>query len=173
MIPPYAKDGGEEAEIAAVYLVGPEGRRYRFRMTAGNEFSDHQFEKKNYLKLAGSKLRTFSLGPELKIDPDSQSVPGKVTIVRNGRKHWSQDIRTGEQEMCHSLRNREHHPFKFALHQRPGDVHIHFIGAHTLSFGHGVRLADGDVMEIQFKGLGRRLRNPVLVMTEAEVGSLV
>ena len=45
MIPPYAKDGGEEAEIAAVYLVGPEGRRYRIRMTAGNECSDHQFEK--------------------------------------------------------------------------------------------------------------------------------
>ena len=41
MIPPYAEDSGEEAEIAAVYLVGPEGRRYRIRMTAGNEFSDH------------------------------------------------------------------------------------------------------------------------------------
>ena len=35
--------------------------------------------------------------PELKIDPDFQSVPGRVTIVRNGREHWSQDIRTGEQ----------------------------------------------------------------------------
>jgi len=39
-------------------------------MTPGNEFSDHRFEKRNYLKLAGSKLRTFSLGPELTVDPD-------------------------------------------------------------------------------------------------------
>jgi len=177
VIPPYAEDGGEEAEIAAAYLVGPEGRPYRIGMTAGNEFSDHQCEKKNYLNLAASKLRTFSLGPELWIDPDFQSVPGKVTIVRNGREHWSQEIRTGEQEMCHSLRNLEHHHFKFALHQRPGDVHVHFLGAHTLSFGQGVRLADGDVMEVQFEGFGRPLRNPVLVMTEAdtpfEVGSLI
>lgn len=168
MIPPYAQDGGEEAEIAAVYLVGPEGRPYRIGMTVGNEFSDHQFEKKNYLNLAGSKLRTFSLGPELRIDPDFQSVPGKVTIVRNGREHWSHNIRTGEQEMCHSLRNLEHHHFKFALHRRPGDVHVHFLGAHTLSFGHGIRLADGDLMEIQFEGFGRPLRNPVLAITEAD-----
>jgi hypothetical protein len=55
-------------------------------MTVGNEFSDHQFEKKNHLNLAGSKLRTRSLGPELKLDPDFRSVPEKVTIVRNGRE---------------------------------------------------------------------------------------
>jgi hypothetical protein len=36
LIPPYAEDGGEEAEIAAVYVVGPEGRPYRIGMTAGN-----------------------------------------------------------------------------------------------------------------------------------------
>jgi hypothetical protein len=177
LIPPYAEDGGEEAEIAAIYVIGPKGRPYRIGMAAGNEFSDHQFEKKNYLNLAGSKLRTSSLGPELNIEPDFQAVPGKVTIVRNGCEHWSRDIRTGEREMCHSLRNLEHHHFKFALHQRPGDVHIHFLGAHTLSFGHGVRLAHGDVMEVQFKGFGRPLRNPVQVMTEAntlyEVATLV
>ena len=34
-------------------------------MAQGNEFSDHRFEKKNYLNLAGSKLRTCSIGPEL------------------------------------------------------------------------------------------------------------
>ena len=38
-------------------------------MAIGNEFSDHKFEKKNYLNLAGSKIRTCSLGPELVIDP--------------------------------------------------------------------------------------------------------
>jgi hypothetical protein len=32
-----------------------------------------------------------------------------------------------------------------------------------LSFGAGVQLADGDVMEIQFEGFGRALRNPLAV----------
>ncbi len=54
-------------------------------MAAGNEFSDHRFERKNYLNLAGSKLRTCALGPELVVDPTFDSVPGRVAIERAGR----------------------------------------------------------------------------------------
>ena len=65
--------------------------------------------------------------------------------------------------MCHSLRNLEHHHFKFEAHRRPGDVHVHFFGTDCLSFGGGIRLQDGDVMEVEFEGFGRPLRNPVRV----------
>jgi hypothetical protein len=65
--------------------------------------------------------------------------------------------------MCHSLQNIEHHHFKFETHRRPGDVHVHYFGACALSFGAGVQLAHGDMMEIQFQGFGRALRNPVWV----------
>jgi hypothetical protein len=177
LIPAYAEDGGEEAEIAVAYVIGPDGRPYRVGMVQGNEFSDHRFEKKNYLNLAGSKLRTCSIGPELVIDPDFRTVPGTVTITRSGRDFWSQSISSGEEEMSHSLRNLEHHHFKFELHRRPGDVHIHFLGAHSLSFGQGIELKDGDVMEIHFSGFGRPLRNPVEIMSKkdspVEVVSLV
>jgi hypothetical protein len=63
--------------------------------------------------------------------------------------------------MCHSLRNIEHHHFKFEGHRIPGDAHIHFLGAALLSFGAGIRLQDGDIMEIAYEGLGRPLRNTV------------
>src|ERR1700733_1013070 len=169
LVPAYAEDGGEEAEIAVVYVVGPDGRPYRVGMAQGNEFSDHRFEKRNYLNLAGSKLRTCSIGPELVIDPDFRTVPGTVTITRSGREFWSQPIASGEEEMSHSLRNLEHHHFKFELHRRPGDVHIHFLGAHSLSFGQGVELKDGDVMEVHFDGFGRPLRNPVHVLNQKDV----
>jgi hypothetical protein len=71
--------------------------------------------------------------------------------------------------MSHSLRNLEHHHFKFELHRRPGDVHIHFLGAHSLSFGQGIELKNGDLMEIHFDGFGRALRNPVEVISEKDV----
>jgi hypothetical protein len=167
-IPGYAEDGGEEAEMAAVYIVGRDGQPYRVGMAPGNEFADHQFEKRNYLNLAGSKLRACSLGPELTVDPVFESVPGRVGIERSGEVLWSREIATGESEMCHSLGNLEHHHFKFELHRGPGDVHIHFLGAHSLSFGDGVRLRDGDVMEVSFEGFGRALRNPVSVEAQAE-----
>jgi hypothetical protein len=164
LVPAYAEDGGEEAEIAVAYVIGPDARVYRVGMAQGNEFSDHRFEKKNYLNLAGSKLRTCSIGPELVIDPDFRTVPGTVAITRSGKEFWSQPISSGEEEMSHSLRNLEHHHFKFELHRRPGDLHIHFLGAHSLSFGQGIELKDGDVMEIHFDGFGRPLRNPVTVI---------
>jgi hypothetical protein len=167
-VPGYAEDGGEEAEMAACYVVGRDGQPYRVGMAPGNEFADHQFEKRNYLNLAGSKLRACSLGPELTVDAEFESVPGRVGIVRDGEVLWSREIATGETEMCHSLRNLEHHHFKFELHRRPGDVHIHFLGAHSLSFGDGVRLRDGDVMEVSFDGFGRALRNPLMVEARVE-----
>ena len=160
-IPAYAEDGGEEAEIAGVYVIDPEGHPRRIGMAVGNEFSDHCFEKKNYLNLAGSKLRNCALGPELVIDPEFQSVPGEVIIERGGHVHWSKKIKTGEAEMCHSLQNIEHHQFKFEGHRRPGDVHVHFFGADCLSFGEGIQLAEADVMQVSFEGFGRPLRNSV------------
>ena len=162
-VPAFGEDGGEEAEIAGVYFIDASGQPRRIGMAIGNEFSDHKFEKKNYLNLAGSKLRNCSLGPELVIDPEFNSVSGTVKIERAGKILWSKEILTGENEMCHSLRNIEHHHFKFETHRRPGDVHVHYFGACALSFGDGVQFADGDVMEISFATFGRALRNPLRV----------
>jgi hypothetical protein len=161
--PAFAEDGGEEAEIAGVYLIGPDGTPLRLGMAHGNEFSDHKFEKRNYLNLAGSKMRPCSLGPELVLDPAFAIVPGQVMIERAGHTFWSKAITTGEDGMCHSLANIEHHHFKFEPHRRPGDLHVHYYGACALSFGEGVQLAAGDMMVVEFAGFGRALRNPLAV----------
>ena len=166
-IPPYAEDCGEEAEVAGVYLTAPDGQPYRLGMAAGNEFSDHQFEKRNYLNLAGSKLRTCAVGPELVVDPGFASIPVTSTIERGGKVQWTKTFLTGESEMCHSLRNLEHHHFKFEAHRRPGDVHVHFFGTDCLSYSDHVRLQDGDVMQVAVEGFGRPLRNIVRVHRSA------
>jgi hypothetical protein len=160
-IPPFAGDGGEEPEIAGVYIIDSSGTPRRIGMAQGNEFSDHIFEKKNYLYLAASKLRACALGPELNVNPEFQHVTGEVRILRGTEHVWSKPIQTGEQVMCHSLANIEHHHFKFEAHRRPGDVHVHFFGADAFSFGDGIRLEDGDVMQVQFVGFGKPLRNTV------------
>lgn len=162
-IPAYAEDGGEEAEIAGIYLIAGDGMPRRIGMAAGNEFSDHSFEKKNYLNLAASKLRTCAIGPELVIDPEFRSVSVEVDIKRDGAVLWEAKFKTGEEEMCHSLQNLEHHHFKFEGHRRPGDIHVHFFGTERLSFSSGIRLQDGDMMRVGFEGFGRPLCNPVKV----------
>jgi hypothetical protein len=160
-VPAYAEDGGEEAELAGVYIIDGDGTPHRIGMAAGNEFSDHKFEKRNYLNLAGSKLRTCSLGPELVVGAEFRAISGEVRIERDGKTLWQKAIETGEDNMCHSLANLEHHHFKFEGHRQPGDVHVHFFGAHSLSFGDSIELKDGDWTEVRFDGFGRALRNSV------------
>jgi hypothetical protein len=160
-VPWFGEDGGEEAEVAVVYLIDGTGSPRRLGMTAGNEFSDHVVERTNYLYLAASKLRSCSIGPELVLNPDFQCVRGTARIERNGHTQWMKEIATGDAEMCHSLANIEHHHFKFDEHRRPGDLHVHFLGAHRLSVADGLRLEDGDEMVIAFEGFGRPLRNPI------------
>src|SRR5579863_3072046 len=63
--PDFALNGGEEPELAGIYVIGPDGTPYRLGFALGNEFSDHVTERQNYLYLAHSKLRACGLGPEL------------------------------------------------------------------------------------------------------------
>lgn len=167
VVPEFAEAGGEEPEIAGVYVIDPQGTPRRLGLTAGNEFSDHVVEEKNYLYLAHSKLRTCSLGPELILDAPFSSLQGRVTIRRGGAVLWQREFLTGEEHMCHSLANLEHHHFRYPQHRRPGDVHIHFFGAAVFSSGEGLHLTDGDEMEISYAGYGRPLRNPLRVEPSA------
>ena len=166
--PPFAGDGGEEPEIAGLYIIDREGRPRRVGMAMANEFSDHVIEKQSYLYLAHSKLRPCAMGPELVVDPDFGDVRGTVSVERGGKVLWSQPIATGEANMSHSLANLEHHHFKYEMHRRPGDAHIHFFGADAFSYGAGLTLQGGDVMAIAFAGFGRALRNPILEDSRVE-----
>jgi hypothetical protein len=163
VVPAHAEDGGEEPEIAGIYAIDENGVPRRIGMAQGNEFSDHRFEKRNYLYLAASKLMTCAIGPELVLDADFRAVEGEVSIERGGQTVWTKRVASGERNMCHSLANLEHHHFKHAGHRRPGDVHVHYFGADAFSFGEGVTLQDGDVMQVRFEGFGRALRNAVRV----------
>ena len=167
-VPSFADDGGEEPEIAGVYVIDGDGNPRRVGFVMGNEFADHVLEKKNYLYLAPSKLRHGSIGPELIVGANFGNVSGTVSIERKGKTLWSKGIKTGEKNMSHSLANLEYHHFKYEPHRRAGDVHVHFFGADAFSFGEGVALKDGDVMVVEWKGFGRALRNPIRMSNEKE-----
>jgi hypothetical protein len=167
-IPAYANDGGEEPEIAGVYIISKKGKPYRVGFTTANEFSDHVMEKKNYLYLAPSKLRNCALGPELVINGAFSDIEGTVKIIRDKKEIWSAKIRTGEKNMAHSLANLEHHHFKYSDHCQPYQAHVHFFGADAFSFGAGIKLETGDEMIIHWKGMGRPLINSISIESGKE-----
>ncbi|MEP6547702.1 MAG: AraD1 family protein [Gammaproteobacteria bacterium] len=159
--PSFALDGGEEPEIAGIYIIDPAGNPRRLGFCLANEFSDHVTERGNYLWLAHSKLRPAALGAELLTGALPDDVKGTSRILRGGKVVWERAFLTGETNMSHWISNLEHHHFKYPLFRRPGDVHVHFFGTATLSFADGVRAQQGDIFEIEADAFTLPLRNPL------------
>jgi len=160
-VPDFALDGGEEAEIAGLYVIGQSGRVLRVGFTLGNEFSDHVMERQNYLYLAHSKLRACSYGPELLTGELPDHVEGQVRILRDGVELWQDSFLTGERNMSYRIRDLEQHHFKYPGFRIPGDVHCHYFGTATLSASAGIRIQQRDVVEISAPVFGRPLRNSI------------
>jgi hypothetical protein len=158
-MPSFAQDGGEEPEVVGLYIVGPDGKPFRLGFSLGNEFSDHITERVNYLWLAHSKLRACSIGPELRVGPLPEHVDGDSRLIRGGKVIWTKPFLSGEKNMSHTIANLEYHHFKYGQFRHPGDVHIHYFGAATLSFADGIRTEPGDVFEIEMEAFGAPLRN--------------
>ncbi len=165
LAPGFAEDGGEEPEIAGVYIVGPDGTVHRIGWALGNEFSDHVTERVNYLWLAHSKLRVASYGPEILVGDLPADIRGTSRIRRNGAVIWEKPFLSGEANMSHTIANLEHHHFKYDIFCQPGDLHVHFFGTATLSFADGIKTQAGDVFEIEAADFGLPLTNPLAFAT--------
>jgi len=169
-MPAFALDGGEEPEIAGLYLVGPDGTPCRVGYAIGNEFSDHVTERENYLYLAHSKLRNCAVGPALLVGDLPEHVAGTSRVIgADGAVRWEKAFVSGERNMSHTIANLEYHHFKYPLFQRPGDVHIHFFGTATLSFADKVSVQPGEAFEIEAAVFGPPLRNRLAVLAAATV----
>jgi hypothetical protein len=168
--PHFALDGGEEPEIAGIYIIDRDGLPRRLGFALANEFSDHVTERGNYLWLAHSKLRPAAVGPELLTGALPPTISGTSRIIRNGAVLWEKPFLSGEDNMSHSLANLEHHHFKYDLFRRPGDVHIHFFGTAMLSFADGIETLAGDVFEIAAEPFRLPLRNELSFAAAAPAG---
>lgn len=159
--PAFALDGGEEPEIAGIYLIDSTGAPRRVGWAVANEFSDHVTERINYLYLAHSKLRPASFGPEILIGDLPEDIRGASRILRDGQVVWEKPFLSGAANMSHSFANLEHHHFKYDVFRQAGDVHVHMFGTATLSFADHFTTKTGDVFEIDAPQLGLPLRNPL------------
>lgn len=169
-MPGFSLDGGEEPEIAGLYLIGDDGQPYRLGYAIGNEFSDHVTERQNYLYLAHSKLRNCGLGPALLVGELPAHVAGVSRVIgADGAVRWEKNFVSGEQNMSHTLENLEYHHFKYGLFKRAGDVHIHFFGTATLSFADGVQVKAGETFEVSSPTFGPALRNRLAVIDTSYV----
>ena len=92
-----------------------------------------------------------------------EDVSGKVIIKRNDEILWENNQKTGEKNMCHSLKNLEYHHFKYENHRIAGDLYIHFLGTSGFSFGAGIQLETDDEMIVEWENMGRAFKNKLKI----------
>jgi hypothetical protein len=139
-------------DIAALYIISPDGTPRRVGVTTGSVFGG-----------PGFPVRSNVLGPELILDPAVASVEGSAAVVRNKTRAWSQSLSSHEAPLLYALAAAEPDHFRYADHHRPGDAHVHFIGARLFGARESAPLQDGDQCEVSWQGLGKPLVHPVQV----------
>ena len=147
--PAFAKDAGEEPEIAGIYVIGKDGTPFRLGFALGNEFSDHVTERVNYLFLAHSKLRYASFGPELRVGDLPADIRGHVAHPARRQGAVGKAVPLGRGQHVPHHRQSRAPPLQVRLFRQPGDVHVHMFGTATLSFADGIKTEAGDVFEIE------------------------
>lgn len=110
--PCFALDGGEEPELAGLYVIAADGTPFRLGFALANEFSDHVTERENYLYLAHSKLRPCSLGPELLIGDLPASVEGTSKITRGDATLFEKPFLSGDRKHVSHCRQPRTSPFQ-------------------------------------------------------------
>ena len=162
-LPGYAEDGGEEGEVAGLYVIGDDGEVLRVGFALGNEYSDHVMERRNYLYLAHSKLRQSSFGPEVLIG----------ALAAGGEGHGAhRPRRQGGLERRASLRREPtcatRSPISSSIiSNMPASAGRATCTSITTAPARSARASGfqtqpGDVFEVEAAPFGRPLRNPLM-----------
>ena len=136
-------------EIAAAYVIGEGGVPRRVGVAQGLR-----------------SPRRNLLGPELIVEADFRRIEGKAHLFRAGRDVWSREF-SAEVPLTLALAAVEPDHFRRADHRRSGDTHVHYFGEKLFGGSEYPSAEDGDEIEMELKGFGRKLRSRILVKEPA------
>jgi hypothetical protein len=164
-MPDFALDGGEEPEIAGLYVIGDDGQPYRVGYAIGNEFSDHVTERQNYLYLAHSKLRNCGVGPRC-WSASCRRTSGTSRIYDvEGKVRWEKAFVSAASRICRTPSpTSSTTTSSTGCSSVPGDVHIHFFGTATLSVADNIAVKPAKPSRIDAPQFGPALRNTLTVV---------
>ena len=112
---PYGEDGGEEAEIAGVYIIDARRTPVAHRHVQRQRILRPSVREAELSQSGQLEASHVFARPGAGRRPDFESVAGKVAIERDGAIVWSKDIITGEANMC--SQPAEHRASSFQVRQ--------------------------------------------------------
>ncbi|NKC15666.1 MAG: FAH family protein [Gammaproteobacteria bacterium] len=157
--PAFGSDLSDEADIAALFIIDAQGRVWRVGYALANAFTDHVLDQQNPLLTGHAKLRACALGPELLTGGLPATVRGMARIQRAGQTLWKTAFICGQDALTHPIDELIAQHFKYRQFRRPGDVHVHLLGAAAQSFAAGIRTQADDCFAVESPDFGLALTN--------------
>ncbi|ROP36579.1 fumarylacetoacetate (FAA) hydrolase [Saccharothrix texasensis] len=162
VVPAEPKALIEEPEVVLVYANDEDGTPHYAGYTFGNDLCDIGLHRYNPAYNPYCKLCDTSISPWLHLGEPPTAVNGRTTINRDGEVAWEGSFDCGLDALYYTTGDMAENLLStYPAVRRPGLVNYLMLGADSASFHAGFRIADGDVVDIEFTSHGVRLDNRV------------
>ena len=161
-MPGFAPGGAPEAQVAGLFVIADDGVPCQVGWCLAHPVVDQALARSG--GAGHARLRATAIGPELLLGELPAALPAKAAVVRAGKVLAETWLDLGRAGMARSHADLIRDHFRYGMHRRPGDVHIHCFGSGS---GHAAAAPGNDpeqLFELTCAAFGLPLRNPVVTL---------
>jgi hypothetical protein len=163
-VPAFAPGGLPVAQLAGLYVISDDGVPCQLGWCLAHPIVDRALASGG--GAGHARLRATAIGPEILLGELPATLPATARVLRGSKAVAERSFDLGDGAMARGFADLARDHFRYGMHRRPGDVHVH-------CFGSGAALASlegagpDQVFETACSPLGRPLRNRVATIDAA------
>jgi hypothetical protein len=158
-LPGFAPAGAPVAQLLGLYVIADDGTPCQAGWALGHPVVDPALAMGS--GAGHARLRCTAVGPELLIGALPAELPAIARARRKTAVVGERRFDLGTASRTHSYADLARDHFRYQMHRRPGDVHVHCFGTSAPD----TALATGDdlTFELECAAFGLPLRNRVTI----------
>ena len=163
-VPGFAPSGLPVPQLAGLYVIADDGVPCQVGWSLAHPIVDRALASGG--GAGHARLRATAIGPEILLGELPKVVPATTRILRGSKVVAEQSFDLGSGAMARGFADLARDHFRYGMHRRPGDVHVHCFGSGAAITSIDAATPD-QVFELACPPLGRPLRNRVATIDMA------
>jgi hypothetical protein len=163
-LPAFAPQGVPVPQLVGLFVIADDGVPCQVGWCLGHPIVDAALA--SGAGAGHARLRATAIGPELLLGDLPAELPAVAKVLRGGKTVAERAFDLGPAGMARPFADLARDHFRYGMHRRPGDVHVHCFGtgmAPTVADAPSPAAAD-QVFELGCAPLGLPLRNRLVVV---------
>jgi hypothetical protein len=161
-VPAFAPGGVPVPQLVGLFVIADDGVPCQVGWCLGHPIVDAALARGG--GAGHARLRATAVGPELLLGELPVDLPANARVLRQGLPVSERAWDLGAAGMARSFADLARDHFRYAMHRRPGDVHVHCFGSGTAAAA-DLPPAGGDLgFELAAAAFGLPLRNRLVTV---------